>query len=40
MNSRNTSTKPLARGNIVFYVSLALLIGVIVYATMVLPTRG
>ncbi len=40
MHSGNTSTEPQRRGNILFYVSLSVLVGVIGYAMMILPQRG
>ncbi len=40
MHSPNTSTEPTNRGSFIFYVSLSVLIGVIVYAMSVLPQRG
>lgn len=40
MHAGNTTTEPPARGNIIFYVSLSVLIGVIGYAMLILPQRG
>jgi len=40
MHSGNTSTEPGRHGNMLFYVSLSVLIGVIGYAMIVLPLRG
>jgi hypothetical protein len=40
MHSPNESTERPSSGNIVFYVSLSVLICVIGYAMMVLPQRG
>jgi len=40
MRSPNTGTEPTSSGNIIFYVSLSVLIGVIGFAMIILPQRG